>query len=250
MENESIVKEIVSLNVAKSNEVVNMVEIRTGEAKRLLPETAPKEVRKLEISGLGGTVSNFIKYRGELYIPTSCHALVNSETAKILLVLNEKQEENKHIDCVISIYPVNKKVLDLKLNTGYGRNPKELFKLLRSYKNAAANKELFQVLLTKLSTFSAKVNAEINNSDDRKGGSNVGIKKNVTHDIPESIYLTIPIIGNKSVSFQINIEYDAQSELFELYSDDFTEKYESEVTSAISAEVKEIESYCFVAFVQ
>lgn len=222
--------------------------IREGEAKKLLAEVAEKEVKPLFISGSGGTCKDFLKYRKDLYNPKNCYGHVGLESSTIKLTLNECQADNKNTDVVISKYPVNKKVTDLQMNTGFGRNSKELYSLLRLYKIYAANKETFQLLLNSLTQFSAKVQAEINKSDDRGGNSNNGIVKKITHSVPENFILNIPIIGNKIVSLLINIELNSNSEQFELWSDDFIEKFNSEINDGMTAEIAEIEKFCLVVY--
>lgn len=218
----------------------------TGEARRLLPEKATKDILPLKLKGLEQTISRFINTCAHLYNPDQCHAEVSLTKGRIEMFLNEKQEGDSHIDSVISEYIINPFVISLGLNSGIGLRPAELFKKLRNYKRFAANRNDFDDLLIKLSTFTAKINAEVNQSDDRNGKMNKGIIKTVVHEVPKSFVLTMPIVGSDKVPFSVNIEFDSSSELFELWSDDFTSQYESEIERSISMEIKTIAAFCLV----
>lgn len=222
---------------------------REGKAPDLLPEKPKKEVKALEIKGKSGTCQAFLNSRSNCYNSLACHAKVNKDAGTITLVLNEKQENDQHIDLVQSVYKINEKILRLGINSGTGYKAKDLFTLLRPYKMYATNKQEFQNLLNQLTNFTAKVTAEISQVDNKNGKFINGISKEVLHSIPESFTLQMPILENSVAHFTVNIEFNGQNEMFELYSDEFIEKLENITDSAMFDEIASIAAFCLVVSV-
>jgi hypothetical protein len=238
-------KELAEKAIEKGLQVI---EIRTGAAQELLPEAKSLPVLPLNISGKTGTVAEFIAVRKHLLHADSCNIAVNIAAGTMQLIVNEMQLNNAPIHSVKSQLSINARISELNLNTGKTASPKELFALLRKYKHFATSKQDFSELLTKLATYRADYRAEINDSNDRRGNSNHGIKKSIEHQLPEGFTLEMPIFGKEKQGFYISIEVDEDGR-FSLYSDDLIEKMELEAEKLINLELKAIDNFCFVYFV-
>ena len=171
------------LNVTVENGIKTL-EIRTGEALPL------REKNPLRIAGTINAVSTWLKYRIKDIDTSNSHICINRKEMSIALYMNENEEL---LDSVKGFLRLDAAFEVLRINSGeYLTNFEmaDLFKMNRSY---FENKDVAMKLVSELRNFKAKVDKDLENSDDNRGNRKLLINQIVESNLPEAFKLNIPV---------------------------------------------------------
>ncbi len=179
-----------------------ILEIRTGEALPL------HEKRPLGIVGNIDTVSRWLKYRIKEIDTSNSHIRIDRSRMSIALYMNENEELFDLVKGELHLDPAFE---TLKINSGeYLTNFEmaDLFKMNRSY---FENKDVAMKLVSELRNFKAKVDKDLENSDDNRGNRKLLINQIVESNLPEAFNLIVPIfkgLPKQLIEVEVNVRAD------------------------------------------
>jgi hypothetical protein len=158
----------------------------------------------IEITGNIDAPSLFLIGRGTEFAKTNNHAMVSKSRGAIVLNLNEQDVCNRYV--IRGKIRISDKYEALGINKEERYTPEGLankFKLLRSI--FVSNLEHAKICAT-LKNLKAKINADLEKSDDKRGNVSAYFKQTVESNMPESIKLRIPLIeGSGPAEIEVNV---------------------------------------------
>jgi len=176
----------------------------------VLEGAAPEQFnnKSVSISGNIDAPSRFIEGRKQDFDESSRHCLVSKTDGTIQLIINEQSSTDLYL--VSGKIEVAKKFKALAINDSKSYSPEELankLKLLRAM--FVSNLEHAQICAT-LRNLKAKINAEIEKADDRKGNVERNFKQTVESNMPDAIKLKLPLLeGEEPVEIEVNVVLEA-----------------------------------------
>lgn len=218
----------------------------------VLTGTAPEQhnPKPVSISGNIDAPSRFIEGRKEDFKNTSRHCMVSETEGKIVLVLNEQSVVDKYT--ITGQICVAKKFKDLAINEPVSYSPEELankLKLLRSM--FVSNLEHAQICST-LRNLKAKINADIEKADDRKGNVERNFKQTVESNMPDAIKLKIPLLeGEDPTQIEVNVVLEANGNnniVCFLESVEAAEMIEQQFAERVTQEIVKIADWVTVIY--
>jgi hypothetical protein len=167
----------------------------------------PREKKPLLISGEINAISKFLACRA--VNPKDSHVMF-SRSKMILTLYSEDQSELG--DKIIGKLVVNPDLEKFAINNQRERSPKELAQFIKMNRIHFLDKEQCSIIVSELNKFSAKITAEIGQSQDTRGNSSAMEEIKVKSNIPEQFKLELPaFVGKQKVSFRVEICIDATS---------------------------------------
>jgi hypothetical protein len=202
------------------------------------------------ISGNIDAPSRFIEGRKDDFENSSTHCMVSKTDGRIELVINEQSTVDKYT--VVGKIEVAKKFKALAINQSTSYTPEELankLKLLRSM--FVSNLEHATICAT-LRNLKAKINADIEKADDRKGNVERNFKQTVESNMPDAIKLKLPLLeGEEPVEIEVNVILEANGNsginCF-LESVDAAEMIEEQFALRVEQEVEKIKDWVTVIY--
>lgn len=192
--------EKLELNVIGETKII---EIREGAALPLQEPTA------LEINGNYDAVSRFVKNRSENIKSLPCHILINREKKTIRLVVDEN---NYYAGMVTGKLELTELFRSFEINTGKSRTTFELADFIKMNRSCFQSPSVAANLVTLLNNFKAKVDRDLENSDDRRGNKALAIRQIVESNVPDSFKVALPIFkGQKAVNIDIEVNIDTDN---------------------------------------
>lgn len=193
-------KETTTLHVTSTKE--GEVTVRYGEAQKPLP-LHPRKNIELNSSSIDGP-SKFWGTKKDLYTPVNCHVKYDKVNGKIELVLMEDTVEKR--DVVRGILSDNPSLDELGINDETLIGHAEMMKRLRWARNMFKNRDQYDKLISAFQNFRAKIETEINKSNDNTGNIIENLVIKTTNEIPLSFNLkTNLFIGQPQVDFDVTI---------------------------------------------
>jgi hypothetical protein len=198
----------------------------------------------VEINGNIDAPQRFLKGRFSTFDKLSSHCLVSTSEGKIVLVLNEQSSTDKFT--VTGKIEVANKFTSLGINkSDVAYSPEQLankLKLLRSL--FVSNLDHANICST-LRNIKAKVSADVEKLDDRKGNVERNFKQVVESNMPNAIKLKLPLLeGEPAIEIEVNVilEVNGGSDIkCYLESIDAADLIESQFEKRVNEEVEEIE---------
>lgn len=208
----------VNITVGENQKTPVIVHLLKGQAPRNI------EPRVIDIHGDIDAVSDFISTRESTLEKNRCHIMMNLEAKTILLVIDENSEFAGNVVSKLEIYP---DLIAFGINSGKRFTRTEVEKLIRMNRFYFPDKDDHLSLMASFKNFSAKIQAEIQQSADQRGNKVNNSMKNVQSDLVESFAIQIPIFkGGLPRLFRVEICFDVSDstpsfwfesvELFEL----------------------------------
>lgn len=231
-----------------NNEKIAQTAIEKGITSLVvLKGKAPEQFNNQPIT-IVGTISapaRFIEGRREDFKNTNKHCLVSKTDGLIRLVLNEQSVADKYI--VQGQIEISKKFKSLGINLdNVHYSPEELankLKLLRSM--FVSNMEHASICAT-LRNLKAKVNADIDKADDRKGNVTKNFKQTVESNMPDAIKLKLPLLeGEDPIEIEVNVILEAHGSDIKcsLESIDASELIETQFAERVNQEIEKIKDF-------
>jgi hypothetical protein len=198
------------------------------------------------ISGTISAPSNFIEGRREDFKESRRHCKVSKTDGIITLVLNEQSVVDKYI--IEGKIEIAKKFKSLGINNDkQGYSPEELANKLKLLRNLfVSNLEHANVCST-LRNLKAKINADIEKTNDRKGNVTENFKVALESNMPDAVILKIPLLeGEEPVTIEVNVilELDGGT-LIKCYleSIDAAELIETQFAERVNQEIEKIKDF-------
>ena len=198
---ETNMKENVKEEIAKM-ESVELLErgeliIREGNALEL------HEPNIIRIAGIIDTPARWLEKRVNTLVQLSCHVLVDREDLKLTLVC----DETNHYSTVLSgSMELSEQFRKFGVNNGKYITNFDMAQLFKMNRTCFENQSIAMKLVTELQNFKAKVDQEIEKSDNNRGDTRMLRSQIVTSNLPERFNLYMPIFkGTDKTSFEVEV---------------------------------------------
>lgn len=177
-------------------ELPNEITIREGDALKL------REPVKVNIEGTIDAPARWLEKRHGLDAQ-KCHVLVNRDKMSITLHC----EENDHYGTLIEgQLTLSSEFRRFGINEGEYRTHFELAELIKMNRSYFESKSTAMKLVSELQNFKAKVEKEVEQSDNNRGDRRVLINQAVQHNLPEAFTLVLPIFkGVAEQTIQVEV---------------------------------------------
>lgn len=213
----------------KQSDNAQILEIREGKAIEL------REPEILSISGQIDSVLRFLNQRNLEFNHKKANIQVNKETLNICLMVNEDNYYNTTINANLII---SKIFDDFKINTGYKRSTFELADFIKMNRFYLESTSKAGELVSILKNFKAKVNKEVEDSNDNKGNRDIVRRQKVESNIPDSFKVEIPIFkGMPKTKIELEIYIDPDTFDCSLISPDANDRINETIDTIIDEQI-------------
>ena len=180
--------------------------LRNGEAKRL-PEPLPTlEPRKIRLKGSIETPANWLEKRSDKHDAKGIYAVIDRDGMSIGLVADEHDERSRVV--VNGKIEFSEVFNAFHINDVSGWKPQDLGQFIRLHRSYFDDLGKATELVTKLKKFNAKVNQQLEKSEDRNGSRGVVFQQEVESNLPTGFSVTIPIFkGGKKQRIDVEIDH-------------------------------------------
>ena len=187
--------------------------------------------------------SRFLEGKITEFEDSKSHCMVSKTDGIIMLVLNEQSVVDKYT--VIGEISVSKKFNSLGINNDKVRyEPEELANKLKLLRSMFVSKMEHASICNILRNLKAKINAQIESLDDRKGNVTENFKQTVSSNMPDSIKLKLPLLeGEEPIEIEVNVILEANGGsgiICSLESVDAAELIEFQFEQRVNQEVDKI----------
>lgn len=165
------------------------ITIRKGDA---LPVREPEKVC---ISGTIDAPARWLERRVDTLDQKACYIVVDSEAMTITLRCDEKDYYGTQICGKLTISPEFEL---FGINKGEYKTHFELAELIKMNRTYFENRSVAMKLVTELQNFKAKVDKEIEQSDNNRGDRRILLHQAVQHNLPEAFKLRVPIFKGEA----------------------------------------------------
>lgn len=173
------------------------ITIREGRALEL------KEPTPLRIIGVIDAPLSFLSQRMGTLMESDCHILVNRETGTILLTVDER---SFYKDTITGKIDLSAEFNKFGINSGQYHTPYDLSQLFKMNRSYFENQSVAMGLVSVLMNFKAKVEKEMEKSENGRGDRRVLMAQTVASNIPEKFNLCIPVFrGMPKQVFEVEI---------------------------------------------
>ncbi len=214
----------------------NVLTILEGAAKKIR-DRKNVEVNSVDIDA----PAKYWNRKKDLYDPIKAHILFDTQKGIIKMILAEDNSEQ--LDTVTGRLSLNPELNKLNINKEDWKNHKEFLSLIKWSLPFFEKSSDYIDLVKKLTVFKAKVETEIDRSEDKTGNKSDSIITKVSHDVNMKFALKAKIYLGQSESL-FPVEIIARSSNGSLvFALESMEYYEEEIRireSAIDAVLKQI----------
>ena len=158
--------------------------IRQGKAVEL------HEPERVNISGTIDAPARWVEMRADCIAPKRCHVLVDRDRMAIKLQCDENDYYGTGITGSLQL---SEEYRRFGINSGEYRTHFELAELIKMNRSYFENKTTAMKLVSELQNFKAKVDKEVEQSDNNRGDRRLLVAQAVKHNLPESFTLVLPI---------------------------------------------------------
>lgn len=177
-------------------ELPNEIIIREGAALKL------HEPVKVCIEGTIDAPARWLESRHGLDAQ-KCHVLVNRDKMTISLQCEENDHYGTRIEGALTL---SSEFRRFGINEGEYRTHFELAELIKMNRSYFESKSTAMKLVSELQNFKAKVDKEVEQSDNNRGDRRVLINQAVQHNLPEAFTLVLPIFkGVAEQTIQVEV---------------------------------------------
>lgn len=203
----------------------------------------------VDIIGNIDAPSRFIAGRGKDFETKSKHCLVSKTEGKITLVVNEQSVTDKYT--ITGKIEVAKKFIALGINNVQrGYSPEELANKLKLLRSMFDSKVEHSNICATLRNLKAKINRDIEDSNDRKGNLTKNFQQTVESNMPDAITLKLPLLeGEEPISIVVNVVLESEggnSIKCYLESIDAAEIIEEQFEQRVLQEIEKIKDWVTV----
>ena len=210
--------------------------IREGRAVEL------KEPVKVDIAGTIDAPARWLETRFDCLKEKTCYVIVNRERLSIFLRCNENNHYGSQVSGSLVISPEIKK---FRINEGHYITNFEMAELIKMNRAHFENKTVAMKLVTELQNFKAKVDKEIEQSNNNRGDRRLLINQAVEHNLPEAFNLRLPIFkGTDKQTIQVEVYVNPSDFTCTLVSPEANDLIEEMRDREIDAVIDRIRERC------
>lgn len=208
--------------------------IRTG---KLLD---PREPERLDIDGNIDSVRRWIEKRKHM---------INSDKAVITvmrdaLTIKFDEDPNNYYSTVINAeLEISTEMKKLGINDGKYMTCFEMADRIKRLRSYFENRQQAMELVTTLRNFKAKVEKEVEASDDKRGNRREMLSQAVDSNLPKSFNVVVPIFkGQEKQTLEVEVEINAADLTCTLVSPSVDDAMTEQANAIIDSELAQIES--------
>lgn len=213
---------------------VGEIVIREGKAVEL------KEPVKVKIQGTIDVAARWLETRFDCIKEKTCHVIVNREQLTIALQCNENNHYGTLVVGSLTLSPEYKR---FGINEGEYITNFEMAELIKMNRSFFENKSVAMKLVTDLQNFKAKVDKEIEQSNNNRGDRRILINQAVEHNLPEAFTLILPIFkgtAKQTIAVEVYVNpSDFSCTLVSPEANDLVEEMRDREIDAVLERIKE-----------
>lgn len=172
--------------------------VREGKANDV------KEPHGLNICGNIDSPYRFLHQRKDDILVHEAHVEVNRDEMNIELV---NDEHSAYADRVSGYLTLSQDFKALGVNDGEYVSNFDLAERIKKLRTLFESRDAAMRLVSELRNFKAKIEREMELSDDKRGNVNIRKSQIVESNLPESLKVTVPIFkGMEPITFKVEVE--------------------------------------------
>lgn len=188
------IEKLTELNTEESKETV----IRFGDA---LPLKEPKAV---SISGTIDAPARWVEKRKDDIVSADAHVLVDRDRMTITL---NTDENSAYMDQIVGTLTLSTEMQEFGINTGEYMSCFDMADRIKQLRTYFETQQESMKLVTELRSFKAKIDKELELSDDKRGNQTILRAQTVESNLPKSFKVNMPIFkGTEKRTFDVEVE--------------------------------------------
>lgn len=188
------IEKLTEMNIEDGKDMV----IRFGDA---LPLKEPKYV---SIHGTIDAPARWVEKRKDDIVSADAHILVDRDHMTITL---NTDENNFYSDQIVGTLTLSTEMQEFGINTGEYMSCFDMADRIKQLRTYFETQQDAMKLVTELRNFKAKVDKELELSDDKRGNQKILRAQTVESNLPKSFNVNMPIFkGTEKRTFEVEVE--------------------------------------------
>lgn len=188
------IEKLTEMNTEDGKDMV----IRFGDA---LPLKEPKYV---SINGTIDAPARWVEKRKDDIVSADAHVLVDRDSMTITL---NTDENNFYSDQIVGTLTLSTEMQEFGINTGEYMSCFDMADRIKQLRTYFETQQEAMKLVTELRSFKAKIDKELELSDDKRGNQTIMRAQTVESNLPKSFKVNMPIFkGTEKRTFEVEVE--------------------------------------------
>ena len=188
------IEKLTEMNIEDGKDIV----IRFGDA---LPLQEPKYV---SIHGTIDAPARWVEKRKDDIVSADAHVLVDRDRMTITL---NTDENSAYMDQIVGTLTLSTEMQEFGINTGEYMSCFDMADRIKQLRTYFETQQEAMKLVTELRNFKAKVDKELELSDDKRGNQKILRAQTVESNLPKSFNVNMPIFkGTEKRTFEVEVE--------------------------------------------
>lgn len=188
------IEKLTEMNIEDGKDMV----IRFGDA---LPLKEPKYV---SIHGTIDAPARWVEKRKDDIVSADAHILVDRDHMTITL---NTDENNFYSDQIVGTLTLSTEMQEFGINTGEYMSCFDMADRIKQLRTYFETQQDAMKLVTELRSFKAKIDKELELSDDKRGNQTIMRAQTVESNLPKSFKVNMPIFkGTEKRTFEVEVE--------------------------------------------
>lgn len=188
------IEKLTEMNIEDGKDMV----IRFGDA---LPLKEPKYV---SINGTIDAPARWVEKRKDDIVSADAHILVDRDHMTITL---NTDENNFYSDQIVGTLTLSTEMQEFGINTGKYMSCFDMADRIKQLRTYFETQQDAMKLVSELRNFKAKVDKELELSDDKRGNQKILRAQTVESNLPKSFNVNMPIFkGTEKRTFEVEVE--------------------------------------------
>lgn len=188
------IEKLTEMNIEDGKDIV----IRFGDA---LPLQEPKYV---SIHGTIDAPARWVEKRKDDIVSADAHVLVDRDRMTITL---NTDENSAYMDQIVGTLTLSTEMQEFGINTGEYMSCFDMADRIKQLRTYFETQQEAMKLVTELRNFKAKIDKELELSDDKRGNQKIMRAQTVESNLPKSFKVNMPIFkGTEKRTFEVEVE--------------------------------------------
>lgn len=188
------IEKLTEMNIEDGKDMV----IRFGDA---LPLQEPKYV---SIHGTIDAPARWVEKRKDDIVSADAHVLVDRDRMTITL---NTDENSAYMDQIVGTLSLSTEMKEFGINTGEYMSCFDMADRIKQLRTYFETQQEAMKLVTELRSFKAKIDKELELSDDKRGNQTILRAQTVESNLPKSFKVNMPIFkGTEKRTFEVEVE--------------------------------------------
>lgn len=188
------IEKLTEMNIEDGKDIV----IRFRDA---LPLKEPKYV---SIHGTIDAPARWVEKRKDDIVSADAHVLVDRDRMTITL---NTDENSAYMDQIVGTLTLSTEMQEFGINTGEYMSCFDMADRIKQLRTYFETQQEAMKLVTELRSFKAKIDKELELSDDKRGNQTIMRAQKVESNLPKSFNVNMPIFkGTEKRTFEVEVE--------------------------------------------